>query len=112
MKTSWTLIFYLLMGPVFGQTLSGRITDIKGKGIAQVVVSNGNSDRHAHCDENGNFWMEGCKAGDTLVFYHMVYEADPIVLTGIDQPIEVVMKDRNFLLTGLKSIKAKKLLHW
>ena len=28
----------------------------------------------------------GCKAGDALVFYHMVYEADPIVLTGIDQP--------------------------
>ncbi|HRD06847.1 MAG: TonB-dependent receptor [Saprospiraceae bacterium] len=107
MKTSWTLIFYLLMGPVFGQTLSGRITDIKGKGIAQVVVSNGNSDRHAHCDENGNFWMEGCKAGDTLVFYHMVYEADPIVLTGIDQPIEVVMKDRNFLLDRVEIHQSK-----
>lgn len=107
MKANWTLIFYLLMGPVFGQTISGRITDVQGKGIAQVVVSNRNSDRHAHCDENGNFWMEACKEGDTLVFYHMVYEADPWVLVNLDQPVMVVMKDRDFLLDRVEIHQSK-----
>ena len=107
MKKIATLVLLLISQWASTQTLTGKVTDVYGKAIPQVVVMNTSDNRHAHCDENGNFWMEDCKIGDTLTFYHMVYQSEPWVITGLEEPVLVVMSERNFLLDRVEIHQTK-----
>lgn len=107
MKKTITAIWVMLASVGYGQVISGKIRDIQGNGISQVVITLGTSDKHTHCDDSGNFWMEGINEGDTLHFYHMVYECEPLVITNVNEPIQVVMEERNFLLEKVEIHQSK-----
>jgi len=104
------LVFLVLVFSInfcSGQILSGKVSDISGKGLSGVVATLGTGDRHAHTDDNGNFWIDGCKAGDTLNFYHMVYECEPYILASLAEPLKITMTDRNFILDKVEIHQSK-----
>ncbi|MBK7009654.1 MAG: TonB-dependent receptor [Saprospiraceae bacterium] len=107
MKYLFLLVLIFSCNFCSGQIISGKVSDVSGKGLSGVVVTLGTSDRHAHTDDNGNFWMDGCKAGDTLYFYQMVYECEPYILTSLAETLKITMTDRNFILDKVEIHQSK-----
>lgn len=86
-----TVVFVILSGSVFAQTIIGIVIDEYNKSIQAVSILNKTTNKHTHSDELGNFVFENISIGDTLQFSHISYKSKLVVISDLKNPIKVVL---------------------
>ncbi len=92
MKQSIVIILvFLFNSNIFGQPLTGRITDKQKNPITGAHVLNISNGLHTHSDENGEFSIEDIKTGDTLKISHIGYNTEQILVNSLESPLSIIL---------------------
>ncbi len=81
--------------------LSGNVKDLFGLAIQDVFVQNQSNGEHTHTDENGNFLFKKVNAKDTLKFSMLGYQSNSVLISDVNEKINVALKESNILLNEI-----------
>lgn len=92
MKQSIIIFLLLLFNiNIFGQPLTGKITDKQKSPITGAHILNISNGLHTHSDEMGSFTMEAIETGDTLKISHIGYNPELIVINALELPLSITL---------------------
>ena len=92
-----TFILLLLQTYVFGQAIKGRVINTDKTPVSDVQILKLSNKKHTHSDENGVFFFENLKLGDTLKLSHIGYQVTQTVIHSFS-PILIVLKEKSISL--------------
>lgn len=96
-----TIFFITFSGSLFAQTLNGIVVDENKQPIQEVTILNKNTDQHTHSDERGKFVFENVSIGDSLLFDHVSYKTQIVVLKKLKTPLTVVLNEKAIELSEI-----------
>ena len=77
---------------LYAQSLVGTVTDRFKDPLAHVHVLNKSTDQHTHTDEVGVYAMDGVSTGDTIIFTHVGYENQVVMVRNVQSPLLVTLE--------------------
>ena len=89
-----TLIFLLTNSVIFGQTITGMISDEYNQPIQGANILNKNTDHHTHSNGLGKFTLENCSIGDTLKISFIDYQSEVFVLNNLSNSLKIELKKK------------------
>lgn len=106
-RASLLLFLLILQVTVYGQSLSGIVTDSDNSGVSNAHITT-NSGAHAHSDSKGLFSIDDVKIGDTLLITHISYMPASLILADLEK-LNIQLSETSFELAQVEvthSIKA------
>lgn len=97
MRLSFVFIVFILSFSVKAQSVSGLITNVKGKALNDAMLYNLSSKTHAHSDNNGKFILENTKEEDSLEVTRQGYITKKIKVSNTET-ISISLEEKPFLL--------------
>lgn len=93
MKQVTLLLFVFLFNTnLFGQPLTGKISDKQKSPIAGAHILNISNGLHTHSDEMGSFAMEAVETGDTLKISHIGFNTEQVVINSLQVPLSIILE--------------------
>jgi len=83
---------------IFGQSLSGTITDYLNEPIAEANILNISNGQHTHSDEDGNYVLENVSIGDTIKLSHLSYKEKTIFVSSLSTPLNIELEIKSISL--------------
>ena len=96
-------MFLLCVGVAYSQKISGLITNEANQPLEAVYIYNLNSKDHAHSLENGAFFLNNAKIGDSLKIGLLGYEVKTVVLdkNSFGTKLQIMLQEKSFVLNEM-----------
>lgn len=102
--------FLILSFAVKAQSVTGTVSDEKGKALSDVLVRNLMSKSHAHTDSTGKFTLDNTKAQDSIEISKESYQTKSMKVTDSDLAV-IFLDEKPFLLEEVTITNSLKYLN-
>jgi len=110
MRLLFVFVFFVLSFSVNAQSVTGTVSDEKGKALSDVLVRNLMSKSHAHTDSTGKFTLDNTKGQDSIEISKENYQTKSMKVTASDLAV-IVLNEKPFLLEEVTITSSLKYLN-
>ena len=100
-KCSCFALFLFSMSLAHAHSIKGRVLDTKNQPIKDVYVSQKGTDNHTHTNALGYFTINDIDTDDTLVFTHVSYQAQELLIINPQTALSIIMQDASVNLDAV-----------
>ncbi len=91
-KTVICLSFFIFTAALsFAHTIKGRVVDSQNQPIKNVYILKNGTDMHTHTNALGYFKLEGIETNDVLVFTHVAYARQEVIIDNPETFLSIIM---------------------
>lgn len=95
---------------LFGQTLSGKITNENRLALAGATITNLSDGNHSHSAKDGSYELANVSIGDTIQFVQLNYQAQTFVVSDLDNPLNIQLDELEVFLDEIAITNQKNIL--